>query len=54
MEKWLMRIMFVLLSVWIFLYAYPMYLSYERDGFEGVWNVISTSLSGPRKNTEHA
>ena len=41
MEKWLIRIVILLAAVWLFLYAYPLYLVYQHGGLNAVWNTVS-------------
>lgn len=36
-EKWLIRVLVVLVAVWVFLFAQPMYYAYQEGGVAGMW-----------------
>lgn len=36
-EKWLVRLLMVLVAFWVFLFAQPMYYAYQEEGLSGVW-----------------
>ena len=41
MEKWLIRIMVFLLTIWFLVMAYPLYIAYQEGGTSAVWDTMS-------------
>lgn len=39
-QKWLIRVLIVLVGFWVFLFAQPVYYAYTEGGLPAVWDTI--------------